>query len=65
MSQSSNLHVLFPVLFSLFDDENMYIVECAFNAFCYIFGNFKQRPKKVKDIRLYRDVIIPNISKIE
>ena len=64
LSDSNCLHFVFPLLFSLFDDENPRVVEKAFLSFCEILDSFKEPPKKVNDIRLYRDSILPNLNKI-
>lgn len=64
LSESDCLHNVFPLLFWLFDDENPRVVEKSFLSFCEILKSFKQPPKKINDIRLYRDSILPNLNKL-
>ena len=63
-SDSMNLHLLIPYLFTLFDDENPQVLSSAFKTFCRVISTFEKPIKLASEKKIFEDYIFPNIMKM-
>jgi len=60
----TNLHIIIPYLFSLFDEQNPRIVIATFNIACDILSRMTKPILYRSDRQLFEDQIFPNLLKV-
>lgn len=63
-SDSMNLHLTIPYLFTLLDDENPQVLSSVFKTFCRVVSSFEKPIKLSSEKKIFEDYLFPNIMKI-